>query len=242
MRIHQRHENQAYESYNWAGYAVTGTTGSVTDVKGSWVVPAVNCSSAPTGYSAFWVGIDGFSSNSVEQVGTDSDCVSTTGKNDTPTYYAWFEFYPNPGYEILFPKGVQPNDLITAEVTYLGQASGGGHRGPAGAQFTVTITDVTKGEIYTVTSSAPYAAESSAEWIAEAPCCGTGNNPLPLANFGSILFNSGTATVKGTTGTISSFGSSTNSITMVGEAAPHSVEAQPSGLSGGSFAVSWLNP
>jgi len=242
VRIHQRHENQQYDSYNWSGYGVTASSGAVTDVKGSWIVPSVNCATTPTGYSAFWVGIDGFSSESVEQTGTDSDCVSSTGKTGTPTYYAWFEFYPNPGYEIEFPKGVQPNDLITAEVKYIGQSTGGGHRGSSGAQFTITITDVTKGETYTITSAAPSANESSAEWIAEAPCCGKGNSILPLADFNSIQFSSGTATIKGVNGAIASFGSNVQSITMVGQAAPHIVEAQPSSLSGGAFSVSWLNP
>jgi Peptidase A4 family len=75
-----------------SGYAVTGAAGSVTDVKGSWVVPAVQGSRPSTNqYASFWVGIDGFSSNTVEQIGTDSDC-----QNGAPTNYAWFEFYPHP--------------------------------------------------------------------------------------------------------------------------------------------------
>ena len=47
---------------------------------------------APAGgfpYSSFWVGIDGYSSSSVEQLGTDSDCAG-----NTPDYYAWWEMYP----------------------------------------------------------------------------------------------------------------------------------------------------
>jgi hypothetical protein len=242
IKVHQRHENAQYDSYNWSGYAVTGSSGAVTDVKGSWIVPSVNCTTTPTGYSAFWVGIDGFSSNSVEQTGTDSDCVSLNGKSATPTYYAWFEFYPNPGYEIQFSKGVQPNDLITAEVKYLGQVAGGGHRGSAGAQFSITITDVTKGETYTTTATASSANESSAEWIAEAPCCAKGNTALPLADFNSIQFSAGSATVSGATNPIASFGSNVQTITMVGQAAPHVVEAQPSALSGGAFSVTWFNP
>ena len=42
-------------------------------------------SGGSTAYSSFWVGIDGFSSSSVEQMGTDSDVV-----NGIPTYYAWY--------------------------------------------------------------------------------------------------------------------------------------------------------
>ena len=193
IRIHQRRENQNYDSYNWSGYAVTGSSGAVTDAKGSWTVPAVSCATAPTGYSAFWVGLDGFTSNSVEQAGTDSDCESLTGKSGTPTYYAWFEFYPNPSYAIEFSHGISPGDSMIAEVKYAGQATGAGRRG-SGAQFTVTITDTTKGETYTITSTAPSANESSAEWITEAPCCGRAGSILPLADFGSISFNSGAAT------------------------------------------------
>ncbi len=84
----------AATSTNWSGYAVTGPAGSVTDAKGSWIVPSVTCSSAAS-YSSFWVGIDGFGSNTVEQTGTDSDCQS-----GSPTYYAWYEFYPGPAFLI----------------------------------------------------------------------------------------------------------------------------------------------
>src|SRR5262249_52732221 len=48
-------------STNWAGYVVTGATGSVTDVKSSWIVPSIQkgCTSTNT-YSLAWVGIDGY--------------------------------------------------------------------------------------------------------------------------------------------------------------------------------------
>ena len=55
-----------------------------------WADWAASSAARPTA-SAFWVGLDGYSSTSVEQLGTDSDCVS--GK---PSYYAWYEMYPNP--------------------------------------------------------------------------------------------------------------------------------------------------
>src|SRR5262249_59134881 len=71
-------------SYNWSGYAVTAAPGAVTAVKGSWIVPAVqpgSCSSGTTNeYASFWVGMDGLTSNTVEQTGTDSDC-----QNGVPT-------------------------------------------------------------------------------------------------------------------------------------------------------------
>src|SRR5574337_1127022 len=67
-------------SINWSGYANTGTTFKV--VKGSWTQPSVTCGASETSYSSFWVGIDGDTTNTVEQTGTDSDCSS-----GTPTYY-----------------------------------------------------------------------------------------------------------------------------------------------------------
>src|SRR5437870_4998940 len=61
-------------STNWSGYAAeTNLTApaanAVTAVSGSWVVPQVTGSS--TGYSSVWVGIDGYSSATVEQIGTE---------------------------------------------------------------------------------------------------------------------------------------------------------------------------
>ena len=70
-------------SSNWSGYAVQSAS-QFTDAKGSWVQPAATCSTNSAQYSSFWVGIDGYSSDSVEQLGTDSDC---DGRN-RPSYYA----------------------------------------------------------------------------------------------------------------------------------------------------------
>ncbi|HMK82584.1 MAG TPA: G1 family glutamic endopeptidase, partial [Candidatus Bathyarchaeia archaeon] len=60
------------DSTNWAGYAVTGT--DVSDVVGTYIQPAVSCSSQTT-YVATWVGIDGYSSSTVEQTGTLAECI-----------------------------------------------------------------------------------------------------------------------------------------------------------------------
>ena len=68
-------------STNWAGYAVTG--GRYTKVTSTWVQPAVTCNG--TAYSSFWVGIDGDTSGTVEQTGTEADC-----NGSTPVYSAWY--------------------------------------------------------------------------------------------------------------------------------------------------------
>jgi hypothetical protein len=99
-------------STNWAGYAVSTSTGAVSQVAGNWVVPAV--SNTVSGYSSAWVGIDGYNSSTVEQIGTDSDYV-----NGRAHYYAWYEFYPQASVTIT-SMTVQPGDTISASVTVVG--------------------------------------------------------------------------------------------------------------------------
>jgi len=115
------------ESYNWGGYAVEAS--SVTSASGSWIVPAITpisgASPTTTYYSAFWVGIDGFTSSTVEQTGILSE--TTAG---VTTHFAWYEFYPAGMYEIVTatststgqstPATVTPGDTMTATVTYVG--------------------------------------------------------------------------------------------------------------------------
>ena len=45
LRIHERRYDGTVTSENWSGYAVTGS--NITDVKGSWIVPAVTCPLRP---------------------------------------------------------------------------------------------------------------------------------------------------------------------------------------------------
>lgn len=225
VEFHGLHQGST-SSLNWAGFAVTGAKGSVTFVKGSWIVPKI-VGKCPSGarYSSFWVGIDGFSSGSVEQTGTDSDC-----QHGAPTYYAWYEFYPKPSH-VIGALTVAAGDTIVATVTY------------ASSTFTTKITDSTTGKSSTASDKVA-AARTSAEWIAEAPSSFTG--VLPLADFGTVQFGldytavggSDNATVSGTNGAIGSFGH-VSSITMVSSGGK--TKAVPSALSVDktSFTVAW---
>jgi len=220
-------------SYNWSGYAVNGAVGSVTDVKGSWKVPAVTCAPGETSYSSFWTGIDGFNSSTVEQTGTDSDC-----QNGVPTYYAWFEFYPHPMFSIN-TMTIQPGDVILAEVQYA----------PQTRLFTASIKNVTTGQSFSTSARVNRARRSSAEWIAEAPSSAGGI--LPLAAFGTSFYgvdhtgvaNTSDATVSGTTAPIGSFGSNVYQVRMVSVSDSSVTKAEPSSLSsdGSSFSDVWLN-
>jgi hypothetical protein len=150
----------------WSGYVATGAPGSVTDAKGSWIVPSVTCKSGSQS-SVFWVGIDGYGNNTVEQIGTASDCA-----DGIPNYYAWYEFYPQPELRLFT---VKPGDPISAEVSY------------SGGMFTVTLTDERTGRQGGQSLAWPDAQRSTAECVAEHPSSVT-HVIDPLAEFGTVLF------------------------------------------------------
>ncbi len=218
-------------SINWAGYALDGPAGSITNAKGSWKVPAVTCSSKNT-YSSFWVGIDGDNSNTVEQTGTSSDC-----SHGNPRYYAWYEFYPSPPVNLAIT--VSPGNIISAEVNYNGND-----------RFAISITNTNTSESYSTSATVSGAKRSSAEWIAEAPWFAT---VLPLANFGTAYFgydytniaSTGYATANGVTGNIGSFSSDSqinvNKITMTNRGGRLKAATSSLSTDGTSFSVKWYN-
>jgi hypothetical protein len=209
MRQIRNHRITSSTSTNWSGYAVTG--GTYKTVSASWTEPSVSCSG--TAYSSFWVGLDGDTSSTVEQTGTDADC-----SGSTPQYYAWYEMYPK--FPVNFSNPVKPKDSMSASVTTTGSGS-----------FTLTITDATQGWTQSVNARLKSAKLSSAEVIAEAPS-GSGG-VLPLANFGTVSFSN--AKANGSLLTSSTPG--IDGITMVTSSG--TVKAQPSSIGSGSFSVTW---
>ncbi len=199
-------------STNWSGYAVPGT--NATHVIGSWIQPAATCARKESSWSSPWVGIDGDNSNTVEQIGTDTDC-----SRGVPFFYAWYEMYPKSLVQITTVR-VQPGDAFTAEVTYTG-----------GSSYLLTLQNTTTGQAFSTTQSASSAARSSVEWIMEGPSNGT------LTNFGSVGFTGSSATISGQTGTLGSFGGAADPITMVGKRGV--TRAVPGPVSGDAFSVTW---
>lgn len=208
------HKRTATTSTNWSGYAVDGT--GATSVVGSWTQPYATCGIGENSWSSPWVGIDGDTSSTVEQTGTDSDCV-----NGKPTYYAWYEMYPKSLVQVRM--AVRPGDNFTGQVTY------------ASGNFALTLTDNTTGVSYTTRQASRKAALSSVEWIMEGP------TNSGLTNFGSTPFGSApgstdSATIGGRTGPLSSF-SNPQQITMTTNSGV--VRAQPSAVSNSAFGATW---
>jgi hypothetical protein len=180
-------KNGSTTSTNWSGYVLTGGSGAFNSVSSSWTEPAASCSSG-TQYAAFWVGLDGYNSDSVEQTGSDSDC-----SGGTPDYYGWYEMYPaDPVY---FTNPVSPGDSMSASVAV------------SGTSYTLTLTDSTQGWTQTENETGSF-DNSSAEVITEAPSSAQG--PLPLADFGTVNYSG--ASANGT----SMSSQNPTSITMVG--------------------------
>jgi len=200
-------------STNWSGYAVNGS--GATHVIGTWTQPAATCASRENSWSSPWVGIDGNASNTVEQIGTDTDC-----QNGTPFYYAWYEMYPKS--LVTIAMAVHPGESFTGEVTNVSSGT-----------FVLRLRDNTTGASFQTTQTSKKAKASSVEWVMEGPSSGL------LTNFGSVPFGAASATISGQTGNLGSFAAA-QPITMVTRAgAPRAV---PSAVSGGtSFGVSWLH-
>jgi hypothetical protein len=157
-------------SSNWSGYAATGANHTFTSVTANWTEPTGHCSGSGDKYSSFWVGLDGYSSQSVEQTGSEVDC-----DGSTPSYYSWYEMYPAGSVNI--NKPVSPGDSFTGTVTFSGSNS-----------YTLTLTDHTQGWTHTITKKQSGLDRSSAEVITEAPCCTGSGGILPLADFGTVSY------------------------------------------------------
>jgi Peptidase A4 family len=203
--------SQAVESQNWSGYAAHGKT--YKKISASWVEPTGHCTSSRT-FSSFWVGLDGYSSKTVEQTGSEVDCVSGHAR-----YFGWYEMFP--AFPVNFSNAVSPGDHFSGSVTF----TGSGH-------YTLVLKDTTKGWSHTVNKTLSGAKNSSAEVIAEAPSSSTGI--LPLTNFGTAHFSN--AAVNG-----AAMGkASPTKIIMVNGSGRAKDSA--SSLSGGTaFSVKWLH-
>lgn len=175
-------------SGNWSGYVDTNETYDY--VLGEWTVPWANCGpwyDFNFSQSSTWVGIDGWGSSTVEQLGSATGCVFGAS-----TYYAWTEMYPQIEDPIFEP--ISPGDQIIA-LTY---AYGNG------TDYELWMADLSEGWSYVryASTSSPL-ADSSAEWITERPSCGPPCNNL--TNFGTTTFTDAYAMDNNTFGSINAF-------------------------------------
>jgi len=202
-------------SLNWAGYADDNTAGTTySTVTGNWSEPAVTCPAHGTQDAVFWVGIDGFSSGTVEQDGTLAQC-----NRGTATYFSWWEMFPTNSIQVV-GSSVSPGDSISASVVR------------SGSTYTLKVTDSTHpANSFSTTQTCSTCTNTSAEWIAEAPS--SGNKILPLPNFGTWTETGATVNSK----VITSFAD--DELTMVDNSGTIKAQPGPLNSSGNGFSVTW---
>ena len=165
------------------------------------------------------MGIDGYSSGTVEQDGTLAECYEGTA-----SYYTWWEMYPSNDIQTVGDT-VKPGDKIAASVIR------------TGTKYALKLTDsTTAGNNFskTETCAAATCVDSSAEWIAEAPSGSSGLYPLPKFTKWTAASDAVSTTAK--SGNIKTF--TDDEITM---ASSTDTMATPSALNsaGTSFSVTW---
>jgi len=163
------------DSNSWAGYYLSGADGAFTTVSASWTEPTAACTSGDEDV-AFWVGLDGISSDSVEQIGSQADCTSGTA-----SYAGWYDMYP--AAPVYFSNVLRPGDALTASVTFSGTKT-----------YTLVLADSTQGWSKTATVAEAGLARSSAEIVTSGPGA-SGSSPT-LTDFGKITYTG--CTVNGT--------------------------------------------
>jgi len=185
------------QSINWSGYADSESgTKTVSQVSGSWTIPSTQCLPAPyenqDAFIANWVGIDGYTDQTVEQLGTATQCFE-----GVEYYYVWYEMYPagtvEEGTTACINSNVdcpQPGDKVSASVSVT--AAGSGEN-----SYDLTLTDHSRpAESFAVTQQCATATclDASAEWVVERPAAAPPPpapvQVLPLADFSRTGFTS----------------------------------------------------
>jgi hypothetical protein len=190
-------------SSNWAGYAIHHSGVKFRKIIGSWTQPKLTCTAGASSYSAYWIGLGGYSINSdaLEQIGTEADC----GPAGDQINSSWFELVPAPSRSLKI--SVHAGDQLSAWVSV------------SGHKVTLAINDETTHKSVVKTLHASSIDISSAEWITEAPSeCSSATDceTLPLADFGSTSFETADAwTTKGRKGSISNHAWNRTKITLI---------------------------
>jgi hypothetical protein len=115
---------------NWSGYAQSTThKGTFKAVRDFWRVPTVNTNASGNQYSSDWVGIGGFSDNTLVQAGTEADNIGGSAKYD-----AWTEIIPAPEV-VISGLVIKPGDRMEGRV-----------KETTAGTWKITVIDLTTGK------------------------------------------------------------------------------------------------
>jgi hypothetical protein len=218
-----------FEAYNWGGYAdvyAWNSLGTFARVSGTWTIPAVTCPTASTAgvgaqdlIVADWVGMDGFSSGTVEQLGSMSQCFEGVA-----TYFVWWEMYPGGSSQVSF---AYPGDVIHASVVRRTSES-----------YQLSLTDSTNPEVsFSTTQSClvmDLCLNDSAEWIVERPAYQIG--VTPEADYGTTTVTHMSATLRHSRYKFATYG-----IWTVDATDSYALAKVSPLVKGSSYTSTWLN-
>jgi hypothetical protein len=217
-----------YTSSNWDGYFATAPNDGTdfTAVSATWKQAAVTCSGSAQEWGGFWVGMDGWWNDVVEQGGSEAQCV-----NGSPEYNVWWEMFPFNSIQTGF--SINAGDTIHASVTYVSSSQ----------MFDIVVKDVTSNQ--TLTENTPCESDqdgcprTSADIISE-DITNLGSGGLfPLPDYGTETYSSASVTnTSGHTGSLSDSAWNLGEVTEVsGGVTKQTTSALSSG--GTSFTTTW---
>ncbi|GAD95948.1 aspergillopepsin-2 precursor, putative [Paecilomyces variotii No. 5] len=184
-------DNNTLSFQNWSGAILESS--NVTSVTGTFTIPNPKMPSGGTSSTAYcgcaWVGIDG-DLDICPNGGLIQSGAAWCIQNDSPSFYAWYEWWPAQ-YMITFDNfDVEAGDELKVTVTATSTSTGN-----------TIVENLTRGTIigHTWDTESPVLCEATAEWIVE-DFTDTSNGSeylAPFANYGSVTFTDNSAIANG---------------------------------------------
>jgi hypothetical protein len=192
--IHRPDGQAIIKTNDWAGYAdVACGRCALRYVAADFPAPSINCAKvsakSSNHYVSAWIGLDGVTDDTVEQVGVDGVCFK-----GTPVYYVWYEMYPENSH-VFTISGFSPGDALSGSVYYDSHT----HR------WQLTLIDLTRDVGFETDQACPSGQKcrnADAEAITEDPG-GAVPAGFYLGDFGATFFGHAKVTSRnGTHGTL----------------------------------------
>lgn len=196
---------------SWAGYVDTGA--AFTQVSGDWKQPTITCNGDASSMVSFWVGLGGYSGDSIEQAGTGAECFQGILEQ-----YTWREMYPGDFESV--GSTVAASDSISASVVR------------SGTKYTLKVTDSAHpADSFSTAQACSGCDDTSAEWIT------SDSSGYPLARFNSWTLTSSDVAAGGPVGVIGSYPDT--AVTMTDGAGNIMAEPGPLTDGGSEFTDTW---
>jgi hypothetical protein len=160
----------------WVNVSPPNPPGQYESAVADWTVPKANCDFLEMAGASEWVGIDGYNESTVEQAGTQTDCILGQG-----TYASWWELYGTPvdgGGQVDLPGNdhIHPGDQVFAQVV-AGHGTGMPPDNiPGQGTYGFTFVNFTENWVFNAIEPSRGALSQeppnlTAEWIVEQPSC-----------------------------------------------------------------------